>query len=89
MYRSDIRKKIIDQSNTKAKGYSTGPLDSEKKWNEWESKLINYLSTLIVVNGVPLSYMVREKDNPDENGDYPNLIDKAIACNPLEDNYYK
>ena len=61
-----------------------GPLESENKWKEWESKYINYFSTLIGVNGVPLSYVVRAKDNTDANGDFHNFIDKTISCAPLK-----
>ena len=34
LYRSDTRKNIIDQSNTKAREASPDPLESEKKWKE-------------------------------------------------------
>ena len=50
-------------------------------------KFINYLSTIIGFNVVPLYYVVREKDNPDANGDFPDLIDKMIKCEPLKDDY--
>ena len=82
IYRSDIRKNLICQSNTKVKKYFLGPLESDNTWKEWESKFINCLSTLIGVNGVPISYVVRVKDNSDANGDFPNFIDKTIACAP-------
>ena len=62
---------------------------SQKKRKEWESKYLNYLSTFIGVNGVPLSYVVWEKYNPYENGDSTNFIYKTIACAPLEGNYYE
>ena len=58
LYRSDIRNIIIDQFNTNTKEASTGPLESEKKWKEWESKFIKYLSKLIGFNVVLLSNMV-------------------------------
>ena len=87
MCREDIRKKLIDQSNTKAKQASPGPSESENKWKERESKFINSLSTIIGFNVVPLYYVVREKDNPDANGDFPDLIDKMIKCEPLKDDY--
>ena len=32
LYRDNIQKKITDQSNTKAKEASLGPLESKKKW---------------------------------------------------------
>ena len=59
LYKSYIIKKKNDQSKTKAKENSSGTLESEKKLKEWESKLMNYVSKLIGVNGVPLSYVVR------------------------------
>ena len=89
LYRAEIRKKLVDQYNTKAKEASLGPLESENKRKEWESKFINYLSTLIGVNGVPLSHVVQEKEIPDENGDLPNFIDKKTACAPLNGDYYE
>ena len=89
LYRADIRNMIIDQYNTKTKEAYTSPLESKKKWKEWESKLINYLSKLIGCNVVLLSNMVWEKDNTDKNGDLPNFIDKTIACEPIKFNYYE
>ena len=32
MYKLDIKKNLIDQSNTNAKEASSGPLESENKW---------------------------------------------------------
>ena len=52
-------------------------------------KIHQYLSTLIVVIGVPLSYVVREKENPDAEWDFPKFIDKTIACASLKGNYYE
>ena len=82
--RAEIRKKLIDHSNRKSKEYYLGPLGLENKWKEWESKFINYLYALIGVNRVPLYYVVRGKDNPDANGEFPNFIDKTISCAPLK-----
>ena len=47
------------------------------------------MSTRIGVNGVPLSYTVCEKDNPDANGDLTNFIDKTIKFAPLNGDYYE
>ena len=55
---ADIRKKLIEQSNKKTKEYSPVPLEPEKKCKEWGSKFINYLYTLIGVNGFLLSFVV-------------------------------
>ena len=89
MYRAQIKKKLIEKSNTKDKESSTGPLDSENKWKECESKLINYFSTLIGVNGVSLYCMVWGKDNLDANVDSLNFIYKTISCEPLKVNYFE
>ena len=78
--RADVRKHLRDQSDEKAKVSSPGPLVSENKWVEWEPKFLNYLSTLIGMNGVPLSYVVRENDNPDRNGPHADFVEECIAC---------
>ena len=61
--RAYILEKLQDDSVTKVKESSPGPLKSEAKWIEWETKCINYLSTIPEVDGVPLSYVIREEEN--------------------------
>ena len=78
LHRAIIRQNIIDQLSTKSKEASPVPLESDKKRKEWYSKLINDLSTLIGGNVVPLSFVVRQNDNPYSNGGFPNFIDKTI-----------
>ena len=65
------------------------PLESEEKWNELESKFINFLSTLIGVNLVPLSYVMRVNNNTDSKVDFSYFIDKPISCAPLNGEYYE
>ena len=55
----------------------------------WDSKFTNDLSTLIGVNGVTLSNVVRENNNPDSNEKFPNFIDNTISCVPLKGDYYE
>ena len=46
--RSDVRRKLKEQSVAKAKVASPGPLQSENKWTDWEPKLkITYLPLLV------------------------------------------
>ena len=33
--------------------------------------------------------MVRENDNPNANGEFPNFIDNRISCAPLKGDYYE
>ena len=61
--RAKIREQFQDDSVTKAKESSPGFLKSEPKWLEWETKFINYLSTIPGVDGLPLSYVIREEEN--------------------------
>ena len=45
--------------------------------------MVNYLSTIQGSLGVPLSYVVRENDEPIPEG-HDNFIEKCVACAPLE-----
>ena len=81
--RADVRKQMKDQQDEKAKVASPGPLISESKWTDWEPKFINYLSSLLGMNGIPLSYVIRENDQPDRIGPHANFTEECIACAPL------
>ena len=74
--RADVRKQLKDQSNEKAKVASPGPLVSENKWTEWEPKFSNYLSTLMGMNDIPLSYVIRDNDAPDRIGPHTNFTEE-------------
>ena len=81
--RADVIKQIRDKSDVKAKEASPGALVSENKWTDWEPKFVNYLSTMIGMNGVPLSYVIRENDAPDRTSTFPDFSEECIACAPL------
>ena len=53
LHRMEMIKNLIEQSNKKAKEAYLGPFESENKFKEWALKFINYLFTIIGVNGVP------------------------------------
>ena len=53
-----------------------------KSGPEWEPAFVNYRSTIPGVNGIPLSYVVRENQTP-IGADYGSLNKCAIACAPL------
>ena len=88
MNRAMIRKSLIDQSDIKSKEATPGPLVSESKWIEWESKFVNYLSVQIGTAGVPLAYVVRENDDPDEETVFANFVEETISRAPLTGEYY-
>jgi Reverse transcriptase (RNA-dependent DNA polymerase) len=58
-------------------------LKGEIKWMDWKPTLINFLYQLPGRDGVPLSYVVREKENPDYSP-CPNFLDEYVACAPLQ-----
>ena len=84
LVRDAIRKSLKSQTPTTAEAASPGPLKSEKMWKEWEEKFVNYLRTHLGVNGVPLAYVIREDEDPDHDGTFPDFISQTIACAPLQ-----
>jgi hypothetical protein len=82
-YRADVRKVEKDQADTVSKAADPGKFRDEKKWPEWEPAFVNYLSTILGVSGVPLSYVVRDKEIPDGTVEYSSFNEQAIACAPL------
>jgi len=81
--RAEVRRVEKDQSDTVSKAADPGKFKDERKWPEWEPSFVNYLSTIPGVNGVPLSYVVREKEAPDVDASYESFNERAIACAPL------
>jgi hypothetical protein len=80
--RDDVRKIEEEQSDTVSKAADRSKFKEEKKWPEWEPAFVNYRSTIPGVNGIPLSYVVRENKTP-IGADYGSLNKCAIACAPL------
>ena len=89
--RARIREQMLSDSPVKSKEASPGPLESESKWHEWENKFENYLSTLLGVDKVPLSYVIRENDLPPPAGtvSYTSFVDETIACTPLTGTFFE
>ena len=82
--RAEVRKVEKDQSDTVSKAADPGKFKDERKWPEWEPAFVNYLSTIPGVNGVPLSYVVRERESPEPGFEYGSSFnEKAVACAPL------
>jgi hypothetical protein len=87
--RADVRKIEKDQSDTVSKAADPGKFKDERKWPEWEPAFVNYLSTIPGVNGVPLSYVVREREDPDHTGVFESFNERAIACSQLEGSVFQ
>ena len=50
---------------------------------------MNYCRSQIGANGVPLSYIIRENDDPATDKEYDDFITKTIAYAPLEGEFYE
>jgi hypothetical protein len=82
-HRAECRKRERDQADTVSKAADPGKFKDERKWSEWEPSFVNYISTIQGVNGVPLSYIVREMEESDVNGTFDTFNERSIACSKL------
>ena len=84
--RAIIRQDASDGSDSLSKAADPGKLKKQKEWTAWSRGLKNYLSTIYGQDGVPLSYVIRDNDDPDysleEEDDY-DFEQLAISCAPL------
>ena len=88
--RAEIRKTIKDGTSSAANAASPGPLESERKWKQWEERFVNYCQAHLGANGIPLSYIIRENDAPDvAGGPFPDFLAHSVACAPLTGAYYE
>ena len=83
---ASLQKTDAEQVDTISKAADPGKFKDEKKGPDWEPAFVNYLSRIPGVMGVPLSYVVRENDAPDNETDFGNDFTAClIACSPLDD----
>ena len=88
--RDRVRENLKEQTSSAAKAADPGALMKEAQWKDWEEKFTNYISAHIAVAGVPLSYVIREKENPNDNEipDDADFVTKTILKAPLEGEEY-
>ena len=73
-----------DQVDTICKAADPGKLKDERKWPELYPAIVNYLSTIPGVYGVPLSYIVRDNQAPDHTRDFTgDFTGKSSIVYPL------
>ena len=76
-----LRKVEDDQVDTINKAADPGKFKDERKWPDWEPAFMNYLSTIPGSYHVPLSYVIREQEDPDHDRDFgDDFVSKMIAC---------
>ena len=79
-----------DQVDTISKAADPGKFKDERKWPDWEPAFVNYLSTIPGSYHVPLSYIVREQEDPDHDRDFgDDFVSEMIACAPLHGAHFR
>jgi hypothetical protein len=90
--RAQISKHKTEELDSLSKTSDPGKLKRQKDWLVWSCSLTNYLSTILGQDGVPLSYFIRENNDPDyededeEDFGFEQLL---IKCAPLVGVLYK
>ena len=76
--------------DTISKAADPGKFIAERKWPNWEPAFVNYLSTIPGFCHVPLSYVVREQEDPDHDRDFgDDFVSEMIACAPLHGAHFR
>jgi hypothetical protein len=86
--RAHIRKSDLDLVDTNSKVADPGKFKDERKWPEWSMAFVNYLSVIPGINGIPLAYVVRDDEEPDEEEEYVNFNERMITRAPHTGQYY-
>ena len=71
------------QSEQKYIEESAGVLVSENKLAEWESKVHNYLFTILDMENISLSYVIRKIKIQYRTRLFPDFIDDTVSINPI------
>ena len=88
--RTALRKVEDDQVDMISKAADPGKFKDERKWPDWEPAFMNYLSTIRGSYHVPLSYVVREQEDPDHDRDFgDDFVSEMIACAPLHGAHFR
>ena len=86
---SQVRKSDVELVATNAKAVDPGKFKDERKWPEWEKAFTNYLAVIPGVTCIPLSYVVREIANPEEDREYSTVTERMIARASLQGQFYE
>jgi len=82
-----VQKLDIDLVNTNTKAADPEKFKDERKWPKWEKAFVNYLSVIPGVNGVLLSYIIRDAAEPENGAEYETFNEKMIARAPHTGQY--
>ena len=72
----------IEKSKDLAKASEPEKFNSSTKWNDWKPTFTNYLRAITGRDGIPLSYIIREDDNPNHTPQQ-DFLDEYVLTAPL------
>ena len=79
-----------NQVDTISKASDPGKFKDERKWPDLEPAFVNFLSMIPGSYHVPLSYVVREREDPDHDHDFgDDFVSEMIACAPLHGAHFR
>ena len=87
--RAKNREAFIKQSKSVSAAGDPGKFDKNKQWFTWRDSFINYLSLKPGSSGIPLSYVIREHQEPIDDASYDDFMDEMVACAPLSGQTYE
>lgn len=79
---------MADNMETASKAADPGKLRTNTDWYTWSQGFVNYLSTIPGCTGVPLSYVVRHNDDPEEPEDDIDYLTTLVMRAPLNGTSY-
>jgi hypothetical protein len=85
---NEIRTNMSDNMETASKAADPGKLRTNTDWYTWSQGFINYLSTIPGCTGIPLSYVVREFDDPTDALDETDYLTSLVLRAPLNGTVY-
>ena len=88
MERAAIRKNDAKNAETLSAKSSPGALKPTIEWTTWNEGLEHHLSSIPGYHGVPLVYVIREKEEPVPDG-HLSFTTKTIACAALKGTAYE
>lgn len=83
---ANLRMNIKDNMETASKATDPGKLKANTDWYTWSQGFTNYLSTIPGSTGIPLSYIIRENEQPVTviGADYlSDLVNRAPLRGPV------
>ena len=73
----------LEQVDAMSKATKPDKFTNETQWPLFSLAFKNYLSTIIGVFGIPLSYIIRDVDSPVDGEEYNSWTQQAVAWAPL------